>query len=107
MKQLIISALAIFMIAFSAPLMANSGDLTNPVNPTNEINPEDAKKVETLTVRLDELKEMDMSVMTRVEKKEARKEIKEIKRELKALNGGIYLSAGALIVIAILLIILL
>ena len=107
MKQLIISSLAIFMIAFSSPILANSGSSSNPVTPSKEISPEDAKKVETLTVRLDELKEMDKSAMTRIQKKEARKEIKEIKKELKALNGGIYLSAGALIVIAILLIILL
>lgn len=107
MKQLIFSVLAIALIAFSTPLMANSVDLNNPALPTTEISPEDAQKVEALSLRLDELKTMDMSDMSRVEKKETRKEIKEIKRELKALNGGIYLSAGALIVIVILLIVLL
>ena len=47
-----------------------------------------------------------MSKLKSSDKKELRKEARSIKRELKDISGGVYISAGALIVILILLIIL-
>ncbi len=55
--------------------------------------------------RLIEIRDMDKSNLTRVEKKELRKEVKEIKKEAR--NRGIYLSVGAIIIIILLLILLL
>lgn len=57
--------------------------------------------------RLDEIKEMDKSDMSRAEKKELRQEVKEIKAELKSTGNGVYLSVGAVIIIILLLILLL
>lgn len=53
--------------------------------------------------RLNEIKSMDRSGMSPSEKKALRKEIREIDKELKKISGGVYISAGALIVILILL----
>lgn len=53
--------------------------------------------------RLNEIKSIDRSSMNRSEKKALRKEIREIDKELREINGGVYISAGALIVILILL----
>ena len=57
--------------------------------------------------RLEEIKEMDKSDMSRAEKKELRNEVKEIKAELKSTGNGVYLSVGAIIIIILLLILLL
>ena len=57
--------------------------------------------------RLEEIKEMDKSAMSRAEKKELRKEVKEIKADLKSTGNGVYLSVGAIIIIILLLILLL
>jgi len=57
--------------------------------------------------RLEEIKALDKSSMTRVEKKELRKEVREIKANLKSSNNGVYLSVGAIIIIILLLILLL
>ena len=48
---------------------------------------------------------MDKSNLTKVEKKELRKEVKELKKQ--ANKSGIYLSVGAIIIIILLLILLL
>jgi hypothetical protein len=57
-----------------------------------------------MTNRLEEIKAMDKSVMTRSEKKALRDEVKEIKRVQS--SGGVFLSVGAIIIIVLLLILL-
>ena len=64
-------------------------------------------EVKVMLTRLDEIKTMDKSAMSRVEKKALRKEVRTIKATLKASNNGVYLSVGAIIIIILLLIILL
>jgi hypothetical protein len=48
-----------------------------------------------------------MSKLKSTEKKDLRKELRSTKRELKDISGGVYISAGLLIVILIVLIIVL
>ena len=62
-------------------------------------------EVTVLTHRLNEIKDMDMSNMSRPDKKALRKEVKEIQKVMSGGNGGIYISVGALIIIILLLII--
>jgi hypothetical protein len=50
---------------------------------------------------------MDMTELKASEKKNLRKEVRSIKRELREVSGGVYLSVGAILLIALLLIILL
>nr|WP_314838982.1 hypothetical protein [uncultured Flavobacterium sp.] len=64
-------------------------------------------EVKVLLNRLDEIKAMDKSEMSRTEKKELRKEVRAIKTELKSTGNGVYLSVGAIIIIVLLLILLL
>ncbi|MEA5260213.1 hypothetical protein VB264_20610 [Arcicella aquatica] len=61
----------------------------------------------TLINRLEEIKAMDKSNMSSVEKKALRKEVRSIKKSLKEVGGGVYLSVGAIIIIVLLLILLL
>lgn len=58
-----------------------------------------------LTHRLNEIKDMDISNMSRPEKKALRKEVKAIQKTMSGGNGGVYISLGALIIIILLLII--
>ena len=56
---------------------------------------------------LEDIKGMDKSTLTKVDKKELRKEVKDIKKEMKVIKGGVYLSVGAIIIVILLLILLL
>ena len=60
-----------------------------------------------LNARLQQINAMDKSSLRFAEKKQLRKEVRGIKRELKQLSGGVYLSAGAIILIVILIVVLL
>lgn len=85
---------------------------TKPVKAKIEkASPQISVEAKAMLVRLDEINLMDKSKLTPAEKKELRTEVKAIKSDLKdqQLNssGGVYLSAGALILIILLLIILL
>ena len=64
-------------------------------------------RANVLTNRLEELKAIDKSSLSKAEKKALRREVREIKKELAAISGGVYLSVGAIILIALLLILLL
>lgn len=107
MKKII---MFVFMIVAGGNLaIANDISTSSGIPPTSDkqVNQNNAEQVEMLKKRLDDLKSMDMSTLTKEERKEKRKEVRKIKKELKTADGGIYLSAGALIIIAILLILLL
>ena len=90
--------IAVLTIASPSVLFANSND------PKAEQNEAYAKQ---LSSRLEEIKAMDTKNMTRAEKKALRVEVKTIKKELAAVSGGVYLSIGAILLIALLLILLL
>lgn len=60
----------------------------------------------SLEERLNQISEMDMSVMSASEKNELRKEVRSIQKEQRP-SGGIYVSVGAAILIVLLLILLL
>lgn len=60
--------------------------------------------VKVMFNRLEEIKAMDKSSLSRSEKKELRTEVKAIKAELQAKGHGVYLSVGAVIIIILLLI---
>ena len=69
----------------------------------------DAQKEERITQiqqRVEEIKAMDKSQLTRLERKDLKNELRDMNKEAKAIRtGGIYISIGALIIIILLLII--
>ena len=70
----------------------------------------DTQKEERITQiqqRVDEIKAMDRSQLTKAERKDLRNELKNMNKEAKVIRtgGGIYISIGALIIIILLLII--
>ena len=63
-------------------------------------------QAEALILRLNEIYKMDRSDMDGPMKQELKKEVLSIKDKLQELNGGIYISGGALLVIILLIILL-
>jgi hypothetical protein len=67
----------------------------------------ESAEVNTLVMRVNEIKEMDKSKLNASEKRDLRKELRATRNRLKEISGGIYISVGALILIIILLVVLL
>ncbi|PKB15959.1 hypothetical protein [Flavobacterium sp. 5] len=88
---------------FPSTIIASEKNTIEVTVKSNEMPAE----VKSMLNRLEEIKEMDKSNMSRSEKKELRKEVKTIKANLKATSNGVYLSVGAIIIIILLLILLL
>ena len=62
------------------------------------------EQAKELVNRLTEIKEMDKSELTSVQIKQLRNEVLTIQKQLKPMNGGIYISVGGIIIILLLLI---
>lgn len=97
--------LTFFMLLSIAPFQQLQAEPT-------AISKEKTKKVESeearvMLARIDAIKAMDKSDMSRSQKKELRKEVRTIKSNLADLGQGVYLSAGAIIIILLVLILLL
>jgi hypothetical protein len=72
-----------------------------------DTKPAESAEAKALLLRLDEINAMEKSKMKASEKKNLRMEVRSTKNKLREIGGGIYLSAGAVVLILILLIILL
>ncbi len=104
MKNLLKAVLLVIFITVAQT--SQSKDLAGNSRLTNHSETMYAAEAQKLTSRLEEIKAMDKSSMTRTEKKALRKEVKAIRKSMDS-SGGIYLSVGAVILIIVLLIILL
>ena len=101
--NLLLMVMALSLCAFPSSMFANEKTPVTMETAAKEV----PAAVQLKLDRLDEIKEMDKSDMSRAEKKELRQEVKEIKTELKSTGNGVYLSVGAIIIIVLLLILLL
>lgn len=100
LKPYLIATLFIFLLSF-----------TNTFAKEKNIKPAltDSQKarIEVITKRIEEIKNIDRSKLSAQERKNLRNELIEMKKELKISNGGVYLSVGAIIIILLILILLL
>jgi tRNA C32,U32 (ribose-2'-O)-methylase TrmJ len=94
MLVLILSGTVTANASYSNAVIANE--------PTTENN-----KGGQMMQRLQEIYKMDRSSLSKQEKNNLRKEVKQIRKDMKAENGGIYLSVAAIVIIILLLILLL
>ncbi|MEL7589343.1 MAG: hypothetical protein AAGU19_21695 [Prolixibacteraceae bacterium] len=115
MKKLTITLGTAFMLFLICPpqLKADNEPTKAPITATEAVR---LAESEAMVLRLKEIKAMDISTLKPEQKKELRKEVRSIKSELKANSestaiegrqGGFFISVGAAIIIALLLIILL
>lgn len=103
MKKLRTTLASVFIL-FSlgtSPVLA-SGNGKMPVEST--MTP---VEIQVMIERVEEIKKMDKSSLTKAERKDLRSELREAKKEITRNNGGVYLSVGALILVIVLLILLL
>lgn len=94
--------------AFSLLMLVASTNFASATEKTAKaLSAAQQAKLEQLTNRVEQIRSMDKSHMSRAEKKELRAELRQMKKEANAIgNGGIYLSVTALLVIIIVLLIL-
>ena len=107
MKKSILLGMVMVLSATFTPIHVTAST-PEPISITDPAtSPEVPERVKTLLSRVDEIRAMDRSKLTRVERKALRKELRAINTELKATGNGIYLSIGAIIIIILLLILIL
>lgn len=101
MKTLKFFRVLLIAVAFicAAPVLSVAADGSAPIAHRQE-------QINRLQNRLEEIREMDVKKLSREDKKALRKEVRTIKKEMKALSGGVYISVGAILLIALLLILL-
>jgi len=104
MKRLTVCLAATLLLLTFTPTQLKAA--TDP-EATATMTMEEAAKAEAMLARLDAIHDMDKSNLTKSEKKELRQEVRTLKATLKQVSGGVYLSVGALILIAVLLVLLL
>lgn len=98
-KKILRIASLVILMAITLP--ASSSMIVPDAEQTNSAAKTEEPRAQQLLHRLEEIRDMNKSELTRLEKKSLRKEVKEIKKEMK---GGVYLSVGAIIIIILLLI---
>jgi len=103
MKKLIYTLALIFTLGIST----NTVSAADKNEPKTEMTAEQRAQFEKITSRVDEIRNMDKSNLTRAEKKALRAELRQMKDQARALSGGVYLSVGAIIIIILLLILIL
>ncbi|QDH78419.1 hypothetical protein FKX85_04975 [Echinicola soli] len=69
-----------------------------------ELSPEEEARLTEINDRVEEIKAMDFSEMSKDEIKDVREELRGMKKEAKTMGGGVYLSVGAIIIILLILI---
>jgi hypothetical protein len=106
MKNLTVSFMMAFLFLTCSP-MSLKAITASTIETLDPVKTAEQAQAEVLITRLNDIKEMDKSSLTRGEKKELRQETRAIKKNLKDIGQGVYLSAGAIIIIILLLILLL
>lgn len=106
MKKLTVSIVTALLLSTSLPTPSKAASENNPITVAST-EAAKAAQVSTLMARLDEINAMDKSTLTKPEKRQLRKEVRSINKTMKNISGGVYLSVGAIIIIALLLILLL
>lgn len=103
MKKFIYTLALIFTLGIST----NTVSAADKKETKKELTGEQKVQFERLVNRVEEIRSMDKSNLTREEKRALRKELKEMKEQARVLQQGVYLSVGAIIIIILLLILIL
>lgn len=103
MKKIIYALMLVFTLGISA----NTVSASENNKPKTELTAEQKAQLDRIVNRVEEIRKMDKSNLTRAEKKALRKELREMKEQARGLDQKVYLSVGAIIIIVLLLIIIL
>ncbi|MDR6784043.1 putative metal-dependent RNase [Pedobacter africanus] len=103
MKRLIYTLVLLFTLTINTNVVSAADNK----KAKTEMTAEQKVQLERIKTRVEEIRSMDKSDLSREERKELRKELRELKKEARAMGGGVYLSVGAIIIIILLLILIL
>jgi len=103
MKKFIYALVLVFTLGISTNTVSAADDK----KAKTELTAEQKVQLDKLMSRVEEIRNMDKSNLSRQEKRELRKELREMKAQAGTLNQGVYLSVGAIIIIILLLILIL
>lgn len=92
----------VLILAFAPVSFAGDGKA-----PRQQLNNEQQARLDQIIRRVDEIRAMDRSQLSRSDRKALKNELKQLKQEARVMKGGVYLSVGAIIIIILLLILLL
>jgi hypothetical protein len=106
MKKIILCLMVACLSLTLLPIQLNASTVVSTSSPVTAKTTE-SSEAKVLELRLSEINSMDKSELKASEKKNLRKEVKSMNHRLRELGGGVYLSAGAIVLIVILLIVLL
>lgn len=102
MKKQIYFLATAFMLMLATPSV-----MANDAKAKPEMTERQVARMEEISRRVEEIKGMDRSQLSRQDRKDLRNELLEMKKEAKATSGGVYLSVGAIIIIILILILIL
>jgi len=110
MHQLILTSM-LFLIAFNSHA-ANSTDKKDDETMKAKIaamtEQQKEARYEEIKARIEEIKNMDKSTLTKAERKDFKNELRGMQKEAKALGrGGVYISLAGIIIIILVLILIL
>jgi hypothetical protein len=106
MKKIITGFITVFVLTLGLPITLRADVQVSKKN-IIEVSNGGAEKAKVLLSRIYEIEGMNKSSLASADKAVLRREVKSIQGQLKTLDGGVYLSVGAIIIIAVLLILLL
>lgn len=102
MKKKIYFLATAFMLMLATPSVMAKDAKSKP-----DMTEKQKVRIEEISRRVEEIKSMDRSELSRQERKDLRNELLDMKKEAKAMNGGVFLSVGAIIIIILILILIL
>lgn len=102
MKKQIYFLAAAFMLMLATPSV-----MANDAKAKPEMTERQVARMEEISRRVEEIKGMDRSQLSRQDRNDLRNELLKMKKEAKVTSGGVYLSVGAIIIIILILILLL
>ena len=107
MKKIIIYLMTAILTLTIVPVQSFAAVKEKPaVVASKPADTKESAEAKALVLRLNEIKKMDKSKLKSADKKNLHKEMRTIKKKLKYISGGYYISAGTLIIILILLVVL-
>lgn len=106
-KTVFMAILMMLSLGFSTVIASEPDKPKSDVVPNKTENKMSEEEISRLTRRVEEIRDMDKSELTAKEKKELRKELREIRENVKRDGGYIYIGAGTLLVVILLVILLL
>jgi hypothetical protein len=106
-KTIFFGILLIFTLSSSIAFASNKNSKATIENSATLVKTDNkltAEEVAVMTARVEEIRDMDKTNMTTMEKRELKKELKAIKENVRKDGGIIYISVGTVLLIVLIII---